>query len=51
MALKRLYEPQRESESLYMTMIRNMHFIGIKTKPPCLAFGTTINETWWAEGC
>ncbi len=23
----------------------------VETKPPCLAFGTTINETWWAEGC
>lgn len=32
MALKRLYEPQRASESLYMTVIRNTHFIGIKTK-------------------
>ena len=25
--------------------------VGKETKPPCLAFGTTINETWWAEGC
>ena len=25
--------------------------ISKETKPPCLAFGTTINETWWAEGC
>ncbi len=27
--LKRLYEPQRASEILYMTVIRNMHFVGI----------------------
>ena len=27
MALKCLYEPQRAPESLYMTVIRNMHFM------------------------
>ena len=29
MVIKCLYEPQRASESLYMTELRNMHFIGI----------------------
>ena len=29
--------------------LHNSDLLG--TKPPCLAFGTTINETWWAEGC
>lgn len=28
MVIKCLYEPQRASESLYMTEIRNIHFIG-----------------------
>lgn len=32
MILKRLYEAITTSESLYMTELRNTHFIGIKTK-------------------
>ena len=31
MVIKCLYEPQKASESLYMTVIRNTHFIGRKT--------------------
>lgn len=39
MALKRLYEPQRASQSLYMTELRNTHFIGRITRR-ILMFGT-----------
>ena len=32
MVIKCLYEPQRASESLYMTELRNMHFIRKNTR-------------------
>ena len=35
----------------YMVKGTVFNVTGLHTKPPCLAFGTTINETWWAEGC
>ena len=43
---KRGFKTRREAQQWEReTMLKK------ESKPPCPAFGTTINETWRAEGC